>query len=200
MIGVKIPVTPSKSEWKLSAEGFAKLLTNFDPDPDTAGIRYEALRRKLVKFFDWRGAIFPEECADETFDRIARKIDQGEVVSEIVTYSHGVARLVLLEELKSSNHRRVEFEALPPIAVHPPDILEANSQSDCFDHCLQELSLENRKLILEYYQSDRREKIDQRMALAANYGIPMNALRSRVQRLRNKLEECVKNCLENSAT
>jgi DNA-directed RNA polymerase specialized sigma24 family protein len=196
---VKIP-TPSKPEWKLTAEVFAKLLTNFDPDPEKAGIKYEALRRKLVKFFDWRGAYFPEECADESFDRIARKIEHGEVISEIVTYAHGVARLVLLEELKSSNHQRVDFETLPPIAVNPIEFPEANPQSDCFDHCLQELSLANKQLILDYYQHDRREKIDLRMALAANYGIPMNALRSRVQRLRNKLEECVKKCLENSAT
>ena len=197
---MKTPLTPSKSEWKLTAEAFAKLLAKFDPEPESAGIRYESLRRKLVKFFDWRGAYFPEECADETFDRLARKIEQGEEIQEIVSYCHGVARLVLLEELKSSNHRRIDFDELPPLVVMPRKLPAANPQSDCFEHCLQELSPENRQLILAYYQADRREKIDNRLALATTYGIPLNALRSRTQRLRNKLEECVKNCLEQSAT
>ena len=116
------------------------LLAQFDPDPESAGIRYESVRRKLVKFFDWRGAYFPEECADETFtfDRIARKLEQGEVIQEIVSYCHGVARLVLLEELKSANHRRIDFEELPPLAVNAPESPEANPQSDCFDHCLHD--------------------------------------------------------------
>ena len=197
---MKTPLTPSKSEWKLTAEAFALLLARFDSDPESAGIKYESLRRKLVKFFDWRGAYFPEECADETFDRIARKLEQGEVIEEVVAYCHGVARLVLLEELKSSNHRRIDFEDLPPLVVNPPELPESNPQSDCFDHCLQELSPENRGLILAYYQDDRRNKIDNRLALAASYAIPLNALRSRAQRLRNKLEECVKDCLQQGAT
>ncbi len=197
---MKTPLTPLKSEWKLTAKTFAMLLAQFDPDPESAGIMYESLRRKLLKFFDWRGAYFPEECADETFDRIARKLEQGEVIQEIVSYCHGVARLVSLEELKSANHRRIDFEELPPLVVNPPEIPEANPQSDCFDRCLQELSLENRRLILTYYQADHREKIDNRLALAATYAIPLNALRSRAQRLRNKLEACVNDCLQERET
>ena len=54
------------------------------------GEEYETLRLTLVKFFDWRGARFPEECADETFNRAARKIDSAETVREIGCYCHGI--------------------------------------------------------------------------------------------------------------
>jgi hypothetical protein len=65
---------PLVSEWTLTEEAFAKFLAQLDPDTERAGERYETLRLTLVKFFDWRGAHFPEECADETFNRVARKI------------------------------------------------------------------------------------------------------------------------------
>ncbi len=197
---MKTPPTSSKTEWQLTAEAFARLLAQFDPEPELAGIKYEALRHKLMKFFDWRGAFFPEECADETFDRIARKIEQGEEIQEIVSYCHGVARLVLLEELKSPNHKRTDFESLPPLMVVPAELTGTHERRDCFEHCLEQLSSDHRQLILQYYQDDRRDKIDNRLALATTYGIPLNALRSRAQRIRHKLEECVQNCLEQNAT
>src|ERR671938_30866 len=61
----------------LTAEAFTKLLARLDPDRERAGEKYEELRRTLVKFFEWRGAPFPEDQADETFNRVARKLDEG---------------------------------------------------------------------------------------------------------------------------
>jgi hypothetical protein len=51
-------------------------------------------------------------------------------------------------------------------------------------------------LILQYYSDDKREKIDRRLSLARRLSIPLNALRSRAQRIRNRLEECVNGCLK----
>jgi hypothetical protein len=50
-------------------------LACLDPDPARTGEKYEALREALVKFLDWRGALFPEELVDETFNRVARKLE-----------------------------------------------------------------------------------------------------------------------------
>ena len=75
----------SKTKWTLTAEAFAKLLACLDPDAETAGEKYEAIRQKLVKFFDWRGAHFPEDCADETLNRVTRKIDEGDVIQDVAT-------------------------------------------------------------------------------------------------------------------
>src|SRR5215470_1510785 len=99
-------VTASKTEWALSEEALARFLACLDADADRAGAKYESLRLTLMKFFDWRGAHFPEEYTDETINRVIRKLDEGETIRDIATYCHGVARLVLLEKLKGPESRR----------------------------------------------------------------------------------------------
>src|SRR5215468_994222 len=137
-------VSVSKTGWALSAEALAGFLACLDPDSDRAGEKYESLRLALMKFFDWRGAHFPEECADETLNRVIRKIDDGESIRDIPTYCHGVARLVLLEKLKGPESRRADFEGLPPAALVAPNPEEKNEKRDCFEQCLKELPFENR--------------------------------------------------------
>ena len=191
-------VSVSKSEWTLSAEALARFLVGLDPDSDRAGEKYESLRLTLMKFFDWRGAHFPEELADETINRVIRKLDEGETIRDLPTYCHGVARLVLLEKLKGPENKRADFETLPPAALVAPEPSEredVDEKQDCFERCLKELPTESRQLILQYYSDEKREKIDRRLAMAERLGIPLNALRSRAQRIRNRLEECVNGCM-----
>ncbi|MDX2042068.1 MAG: sigma-70 family RNA polymerase sigma factor [Acidobacteriota bacterium] len=190
--------TPTtRARWELTAEAFAKLLAGFDSTPERAAAQYESLRLALVKFFDWQGALFPEELADETFNRVARKLDEGAELRDATTYCHGVARLVLMESRKRAEYRRAEFDE----AINVADPREADETADdderrnCFDRCLNELPAENRRLVLSYYQHDKRQKIDGRQALADQLGLPLNALRSRVQRIRDRLEQCVRQCL-----
>ena len=64
--------------------------------------------------------------------------------------------------------------------------------------CLNELPTESNQLILQYYEDERRVKINNRQAMADRLGIPLNALRSRVQRIRDKLEQCITHCLSRS--
>ncbi len=64
-----------KKNWVLTPEAFAKLLAAFAPDSnEEAGAKYEAARARLVKLFQWRGIFDAEEAADETLNRVARKI------------------------------------------------------------------------------------------------------------------------------
>ena len=186
----------SKSEWTLSAEALGRFLASLDPDADRAGEKYESLRLTLMKFFDWRGAHFPEDLADETINRVIRKIDEGETIRDIPTYCHGVARLVLLEKLKGPESKRADFEELPPAALAAPDPKETDERQDCFERCLKELPVESLQLILQYYGEEKREKINRRLAMAERLGIPLNALRSRAQRIRNRLEECINGCVK----
>lgn len=187
----------TRARWELTAEAFAKLLAGFDANPERAAAGYESLRLALVKFFDWQGAMFPEELADETFNRVARKLDEGVKLQNATTYCHGVARLVLLESRKRAENRRAEFDEAVAIA-DPREQSEAPSDDErrtCFDRCLAELPVENRRLVLSYYQHDKRQKIDGRQAMADQLGLALNALRSRVQRIRDRLEQCVRRCL-----
>jgi len=64
---------------------------------------------------------------------------------------------------------------------------------------LDSLPKENRKLIIDYYQEERRVKIELRQELADKLNIPLNALRIRAHRIRVGLEKCITNCLQVSA-
>jgi DNA-directed RNA polymerase specialized sigma24 family protein len=183
-----------RAQWQLTAPALAKLLASLTPDPEQAGARYEAVRLALVKFFDWQGAALAEDLADETLNRVARKLDEGETLRDVPTFCHGVARLVLLEYRRTSVQRQVDIEEITPVAA-PTEIDEPDERRACLDGCLSELPVESQQLILRYYRDDRQQKIDARAALAAQLGLPLNALRSRAQRIRDRLEQCVKRCV-----
>ena len=49
------PKTGFKKDWVMTASAFNRMLEQLDPDPEHAGERYEFIRQKLMKFFQWRG-------------------------------------------------------------------------------------------------------------------------------------------------
>jgi DNA-directed RNA polymerase specialized sigma24 family protein len=69
---------------------------------------------------------------------------------------------------------------------------------NCFDRCLAELPADSQSLMLQYYQGERSEKIANRRRLATALALSENALRSRVQRLRDRLEDCVQACVSHA--
>jgi DNA-directed RNA polymerase specialized sigma24 family protein len=188
----------SRKERDLTPEAFTKLLAILDPDPEVAGGKYEELRRQLIKFFEWRGALFQDELADETLNRLARKIDEGEEIEKnVIALSLGIARFVFLETLKRPDNRRTEMKELSTV-VAPSERREEDDDLwlVCLRECLLGVSDENRALIVEYYQDDGRARIDDRKILAARLGLSLNALFSRAKRTRDKLEECVTRCVK----
>jgi DNA-directed RNA polymerase specialized sigma24 family protein len=194
----QVSETQTEREWVLTAAALDRFLCCLADDPEQAGKKYEVIRQKLVKIFDWRGVRFPDECADETINRVARKLEAGQSIRDVATYCQGVARLVFLETLKRADHRQVSLDELTSDAAHPPLPEYDDGRMHCFEKCLEELPLESRQLVLKYYQDDRRAKIDNRQAMADLLKIPLNALRSRVQRIRNRLEQCTTKCLSMS--
>lgn len=184
----------TRTKWELTSEAFARLLARLDADEERAAARYEALRLALVKFFDWQGVALAEDLADETLNRVTRKLDEGERLRDVPAYCHGIARLVLLEYRKSAAQRRVAIDEITQIAA-PAESNEPDTRRGCLTGCLRELPVESRQLILRYYQDHKQQRIDARAAQAMQLGIPLNALRSRAQRIRDRLEQCVKRCL-----
>lgn len=188
-------------ERRLSAVGLARLLTRLDPDAKRAPAEYERLRRTLVRFFDLRGAWPPEECADDCLDRLARRLESGEddsAIEDVRRYAHGIARLVLLERLRTPTLASIsddDLENLPAPAPAP----DGNPLRDCFDCCLSVQPEEHRTLALQYYVAEGQAKIDNRRGLARALGITENALRRRVQRIRERLEQCMTTCTAEAA-
>lgn len=182
----------------LTADAFSKLLTRLDANREQAGEAYEDLRRKLLRFFEWRAAPFPDEHADEVFNRVARKLNEGVEITNVHSYCYEVARLVCLEALKGKDSKRASLDPdVHDIAfVETDESREQEMRLDCLDHCLESLSIENRKLIIDYYRDDKGNRIKRRKDLAARLGLQREALANRAQRLRDKLEQCVKDCLQ----
>lgn len=179
----------------ITAAGLARLLARLDPDAEQAAQEYERLRRGLVKFFDWRGAWPPEECADDTLDRLAQKLEGETIVEDVGSYTRGIARLVLLERRRQPTWSSIEGASnLVSVPAAPPNDDDERLR-ECFDRCLAEIPEESRSLIMRYYEGERQAKISNRRRLAVTLGLSDNALRSRVQRLRDRLEHCVGTCV-----
>lgn len=178
----------------LTQEAFDRLLLWLDPNRDEAGKKYEIIRTRLIKIFTCRGCTEADELADETINRVTRKVGAiGEgYVGDPALYFYGVAHKVHLEYL-----RKRPLPPQPPTYTGPAE--EDEQEYDCLESCMQRLQPKQRELILEYYQDDKRAKIDHRKQLAQKMGIALNALRIRAHRIRTMLQQCVQNCLEESA-
>jgi DNA-directed RNA polymerase specialized sigma24 family protein len=189
----------------------ARILEVLDEDRDRAAEKYEALRRKLTRFFEWRRGRFPDEMADEVMDRVGRRLAEGERIrsTEAPLYFLGVARNVLRESWarpESSEELTDEVAATASLGRDPLAEAEAAAGTEawlaCLDRCLERLPVESRRLVLLYHQDQRRARIDRRQELARGLGIGLNALRIRVFRLRGAVETCVRACIaaDESAT
>jgi RNA polymerase sigma factor (sigma-70 family) len=185
---------PSRSRhWELTPEALQKLLAFLSADPAEAGRRYEEIRRRLIKIFACRGSATPEELADETIDRVARKMDHiaKTYVGNTSLYFYGVARNVFLESVRKKPHPLPLPEETPP--------LEKELEFECLEQCMQKLTPRNRELILDYYRGEKTAKIQYRREIAKRWGVALNALRIRAHRIRNNLQKCVFQCLEDNS-
>jgi DNA-directed RNA polymerase specialized sigma24 family protein len=195
-----------RKDWVLGPDAFEKLLGTLDPNRDRAAEKYESIRRRLIQVFQWRGCSESEALADETIDRVSRRLEQGEEIraNDPAVYFYGVARNVLKEFWteqrkeqtleRSATHVR-EF----PGAARDLGEQEIDERLECLDRCLARLSRENRELITLYYRSEKSGKIAERMELAARFGLSPGALRIRAHRIRRQLEEGVNDCMRKRA-
>jgi DNA-directed RNA polymerase specialized sigma24 family protein len=181
----------------VTREGFDLLLAQLDADRNRAGEKYEILRRKLIKFFGWWGSAAPEDLADETFDRVAKKFSEGEAIRDLNGYLVGVARLIFKEYIKGQIRTRSTVDQLPRNPSTSDDPVDGDAKHECYESCLSKLPVESRNLVLRYYQMQDRNKVDEREALCEEMQIPINLLRVRAFRIRKKLGECLQGCLKN---
>jgi DNA-directed RNA polymerase specialized sigma24 family protein len=186
-----------KKNWIPTKESFDRLLACLDEDRERAGEMYVNIRARLVKFFEWRGSETPDDNADETINRVTRKVYEGESIQNVQSYFYGVARMLFMETLKEQQKQRQALDHLSPPIQFLEDRTDEEARIACFESCLNRLPDENRRLIVSYYEEDRRAKIERRKALAEQLKIPLNALRIRVHRIRMQLEQCVTECLNN---
>jgi len=184
---------PPKKEWVLTKEAFDRLLATLDVDRDKAGEKYESVRLKLLKYFQWRGSESCEMDADETINRVARRIDEGENVYNLNAYIYGVAKHVHAESIRKNRTEALDEAIHQAISVEPDH--EDAERKSCLKRCLGYLTEEDRETITEYYQFEKGKKIEHRKQLATRFGISLNALRIQAHRKRINLEACLRECL-----
>ncbi|HEY3136993.1 MAG TPA: hypothetical protein VGL29_13265 [Blastocatellia bacterium] len=178
-----------RTKWEISQDAFDMFLTWLDADREQAGTKYEGIRRKLIKIFICRGCRAGEELADETINRVIRKVPEiaASYTGDPALYFYGVARNVHREYVQRSP------ATLPEPISDPPEQKEL--EYNCLELCMQVLTPENQHLVLEYYKEEGQAKIVHRKELAAQLGIAANALRIRMHRIRASLQLCVSSCL-----
>src|SRR5260370_34983347 len=95
-------MSPAKTLQIIKQEDFDRLLMWLDPDPERAGLTYEKIRWRLVAILAARGCTCPEELADETIDRVARRVIdiRDSYVGDQAIYFLGVMNNVHHEYLK----------------------------------------------------------------------------------------------------
>jgi RNA polymerase sigma factor (sigma-70 family) len=177
-------------DWVLTQESFDALLVWLDPNRELAGRQYENIRVRLIKIFTCRGCPDAEDLADETINRVTKRLPdiKAEYTGEKIRYFYGVANKVHLEYLRR--------KPVPPAPEPANETDEIEGLYDCLEQCLEKLPRENRLIVVQYYQEDKQAKISHRKQLAEQLGIALNALRIRAFRIRSLLEECVQQCIE----
>jgi DNA-directed RNA polymerase specialized sigma24 family protein len=186
-------MSPARQLKVLQKTDFDRLLSWLDPNPERAGELYEKIRWRLIAVLASRGCRIPEELADETIDRVARRVADIEAtyVGDKSLYFLGVMNNVHHEYLK-----RPRVSELSP----PEDSAVKEQTYACLDKCVAKLTPHAREIIEKYYAADKRAKINLRKRIAAAFGISNSNLRLRALRIRAKLQVCIERCLEASET
>jgi len=184
-------MSPAKILQELNESDFNRLLSWLDSDPERAGFIYEKIRWRLIAILASRGCKSAEDLADETIDRVARRVKDIEAtyVGDRSIYFLGVMSNVHHEYLK-----RPKISEPMPLIVD--DVAERERTHLCLDKCLEKLTARSRTMIEQYYSAEKRAKINLRRRLAQQFGLTTGSLRLRALRVRQKLQKCIEQCLE----
>ena len=177
--------SPAHDQSNSAAESFERFLCWLGPDPESAGRKYEAIRSRLIKMFSAKRCVFPEDLADATFERVARKlVDFTNFTGDPTCYFYGVAKKIYLEYQRE----------IATVHIRPHYSISTDTGTQDWEQMLKQLDdalntipISDRELILKYYTGSGRNKIELRRTLAEQMGFPLNALRLRVFRIRREI-------------
>lgn len=179
----------------LTAEAFGKFLRWFSENDEQAVREYQSVRVKLVRYFVHKGCADPDELFDKTVDIVVGKIDTCKDCASPLAYCYGVAKNIWRQDLRERKHAALDQDTFssphPELALHEQEL-------KCLERCMNQLSPNDRDIVIRYHQGQGREKIVTRGLLADGLG-GMNALRIRMCRIRKDLRVCVVQCVERSA-
>ena len=180
-------------------QSFRRLLNFLDPDEQKAGVRYERLRERIIRYCERRRCWEPDLVADRTFVRVEELLDRrppddppigGEgfiievskhVLSEWWQQARRDQFVPVLDEI-SDDERGLDWQIYELSKRRLPD-----SDQTLFDEYHQQVSKGEGKLN------------DIRAGIAASHGITIGALRVRIHAIKGTLKtycRCCAKCLE----
>ena len=186
----------------IGQDDFDKLLNWLSTDREKAGEEYENVRRGLVRLFQIKGCANPQDLADETINRVAAKLPQLDLSKnpKPIVIFHGFARNIYREEISPAG--RIEQQLAGENDLEPP-ARKLFSQADesaargreCLKVCFRNYEIFDRRLFVKYYCTKSSDRAQSRQMLAKEMNVTLNALQTKVYRMKLSLRDCIKNCL-----
>lgn len=188
-----------KQDWVPTESAFRNFLSWLGDGDDSRGERYLEMRRRLVCYFDRKQCFAADELADETLNRVARRLEEEGTITDAgpAQYCYLTAKFVFMEHLRKSRHEVSVGSDLSSVKLSNHTAATdpaARNLLECLESCLAKLFPLDRNLILEYYSGEKQEKIRRRKQLAEKLALTLNALSIRACRIRNQIETCVIKC------
>ena len=193
-----------QKDWSTLQSSFRRFLNWLDGGVESGGENYLELRRRLIRFFGRKNCLFPEDLADETLSRVARQFAEDGAVTDNIPerYCYVAAKFVFLEYTRQPFHKHVSLDEPCDSGALTSRLAAPNAEEDsrntvlldCLQRCLKTLTQDQQDLVVSYYRGEQGEKIRNRRGLANRLGLTMNALSIRACRIRDRIEQCVRNC------
>jgi hypothetical protein len=176
----------------VTQEEFEAFLRLLDPDIEKAGLKYEAIRLRLIKILFARGCNTAEELADECIDTAVKKIYEmpNGYEGDPALYCYGIARYKFLESTREPKFEELKADATAQIQK---DIGEEDSYK-CYLKCLNQLPTNQSSLIKRYYSYTKKQKKTIRRRLELELNLTNGALRRRINSIKTKLQLCLQEC------
>ena len=164
-----------KGFWELTPEAFHRLLNWLDEGASSDGQKYLEMRRRLVAYFDRKNCVRPDELADETLTRVARRLEEeaGAIEGDApARYCYIVARFVFMEHLRETQKddalahelRRQSQRGNDPAMSATDDERKIKEQRlHCLEQCLSKLESASREIIARWciLAEQRRARLPQ---------------------------------------
>src|SRR5215203_1606241 len=135
----------------LTSESFAILLESLSPDGAEAARLYTKLHESLVRYFELKGISAPDKAADETLDRIPKRINQNTKKEDIRFIAFSVAKFVFLEKLRKEQKRIRADESFYRKTDAVKDFPGAKDELEPLRDCFESLYEHERKLLASYF-------------------------------------------------
>ena len=127
MMDTAFQIGVQKRNWTLTEAAFQRLLSCLDDGTDSGGEKFLEMRRRLVGYFDRKNCLNADELADESLNRVARRLEEeGTIQSDTpAKYCYIVARFVFMEQLRNAKRHHLiaaEIERGGTIETQPADV------------------------------------------------------------------------------